>query len=121
MKVTLEVELKPCPFCGGEAILAQQEYSLGYHFLVCCSQCGFEQHVYTSQAEAVADWNKRVDDYLQLKPCPFCGRNVELISSHEGLGVRDIYVRCASCGEQRRLLYKTHEEAIDAWNRRVNP
>ena len=122
MKVALEVELKPCPFCGGEAVLTTEENCLGnWWFRVCCSQCLFEQHIYNSQLEAISDWNKRVEDYLQLKPCPFCGSRVDLISCHESKGVRDIYIRCPSCGEQRHLFYETDKEAIDAWNRRVNP
>jgi Lar family restriction alleviation protein len=58
------IELKPCPFCGGEAFLAEYDYALdnGYiatHFVECngCSVTTFE---YDSPEEAAEAWNRRV-------------------------------------------------------------
>lgn len=56
----------------------------------------------------------------ELKPCPFCGSKATLHERTDGF-----YVDCAS---QYRFctvlpstwIYKTEEDAIEAWNRRVD-
>ena len=52
-------KIKPCPFCGGKATLAEKEE--GYRVL-CetdgCVNCAFEV-TYTREQFAVAAWNKR--------------------------------------------------------------
>lgn len=59
-------ELKPCPFCGGNAKLV--EYWLKgvcntKHFFVQCKQCGVRKdnhhNGYKARAKAIDDWNKR--------------------------------------------------------------
>ena len=59
-------ELKPCPFCGGEAFLAEYVYELyncfvSMHFVECngCHTTTFE---YDSEEEATEAWNRRVED-----------------------------------------------------------
>ena len=54
-------ELKPCPFCGGEAIEVDDVLSakFGYPKAVRCTNCG-ATHMTAKQ------WNKR-DDPLTLK------------------------------------------------------
>lgn len=63
-------ELKPCPFCGGQAIIGQTKKTLKSQYSVHCmnSQCianrlgnPFVMH-YLSIAEAVTAWNRRADD-----------------------------------------------------------
>ena len=49
----------------------------------------------------------------ELKPCPFCGGEAEL------MGVTIFWVQCRSCHVE--TLAVDHEEAaVKAWNRRVN-
>ena len=53
----------------------------------------------------------------KLKPCPFCG-------SVECYVVRDYelskaWVKCICCGADTRIC-DSKEEAIEAWNRRVD-
>ena len=60
---TKEEKLKPCPFCGSEAILQKRIYGFGrVGFFVKCSngECGIVQD-FTSQTKeaAIADWNGR--------------------------------------------------------------
>ncbi|MBQ4469195.1 MAG: Lar family restriction alleviation protein [Synergistaceae bacterium] len=55
---------------------------------------------------------------VELKHCPFCGKNVDLISCYKSQGFIEMYVRCPSCGH---LFYEKHEYALKAWNRRVSP
>ena len=69
-------ELKPCPFCGGEAVLYHQSSKYTEHdgdFVYCFRGCGgrtklFEcyngtvkTHKETEQ-EAIAAWNRRAND-----------------------------------------------------------
>ena len=60
------MELKPCPFCGGEAVFVStsevpDETPRGFFRCenMCCEQC----HV-RSKDEAEAAWNRRVGDDL---------------------------------------------------------
>ena len=55
-------ELKPCPFCGGEA-----EYKMAggisadYGYVRCKKFC-CEQHWYSLEKEAIEAWNRRAED-----------------------------------------------------------
>ena len=57
----MQVELKSCPFCGGEAVLkiGLAERTDGE---VHCSACGSSTGNYPAEAEAIAAWNTRVGD-----------------------------------------------------------
>lgn len=50
-------QLKPCPFCGGEAYLQTH-----YKFCISCIDCRADIPVKESEADAVAHWNRRVLD-----------------------------------------------------------
>ena len=54
-------ELKPCPFCGGEAHYdVAIERNSGYAtYYVFCRYCGAETSMFSSIPEAVAAWNLR--------------------------------------------------------------
>ena len=56
-------ELKPCPFCGGDAIIHNfkpvHEKRLWY---ISCHDCGIEQTNYLSEQEAIEAWNRRASD-----------------------------------------------------------
>ena len=53
-------ELKPCPFCGGDAFL-RDDVSHGTAFFIGCAteECFGEIHWAYTEAEAVASWNTR--------------------------------------------------------------
>lgn len=59
-----EIELKPCPFCGGEAILKEHYNSYTDWWLVSCSECGVSQtgHANEFSYEAKEAWNRREND-----------------------------------------------------------
>lgn len=52
-------ELKPCPFCGGKAVLEK----MGWPHHVYCSKCGAKitsvRHDEDGEQEAIAKWNRR--------------------------------------------------------------
>ena len=59
-------ELKPCPFCGGEARTASKDYGDTHYWRVFCDtpSCAMcMTSVFHSEAEAIEAWNTRADDY----------------------------------------------------------
>ena len=78
---------------------------------------------------------KRGGQMSDLKPCPFCGNEVEVekipLWYGNGHGYKDCYefkIRCKKCGcrvdqPKNDSVYRSEEEAkknaIEAWNRRV--
>jgi Lar family restriction alleviation protein len=53
------VKLKPCPFCGGDADLLEQD-PRQLATLVACSDCGASIPASTSEDDAIRRWNTRV-------------------------------------------------------------
>lgn len=51
----------------------------------------------------------------KLKPCPFCGDEAATQSFY-----KNHCVYCSGCGASTLRYYPTKEDAIEAWNRRVN-
>ena len=55
-----------------------------------------------------------------LLPCPFCGCEA-YIQEHKFVGYTSTFgVVCLDCCAETRQFYRTKEEAIAAWNRRVD-
>lgn len=48
-------ELKPCPFCGGEAKIL-----VGTERLAICTKCGANTESFEHEVDAIAAWNRRV-------------------------------------------------------------
>ena len=62
-------ELKPCPFCGGEASLGEKNMGRGvYGAVVRCTNCGCESKAYSARLDWCANemateaWNRRAED-----------------------------------------------------------
>lgn len=53
----------------------------------------------------------------ELKPCPFCGTEVEISEGMYGFHTH-FQPRCTKCGCSLDI-YSTFEEAIESWNKRV--
>lgn len=58
--------LKPCPFCGGEAILSfsRDEYLNEQYVVICRNviKCGCLTQYRNSKEKAIEAWNRRVSD-----------------------------------------------------------
>ncbi len=61
-----DYELKPCPFCGGEAEMAQLE--IQGQFMnrkikrPVCTKCGATMFCWISTRRSVEAWNRRTDN-----------------------------------------------------------
>jgi Lar family restriction alleviation protein len=53
-------ELKPCPFCDGEAKVIEARSAGVNYYLVECTKCFGRTVSYLKQEEAIAAWNRRV-------------------------------------------------------------
>ena len=51
-------ELKPCPFCGGEANVEEAYMNI---FVVACSGCSVITAIYNNAEKAIEAWNRRVE------------------------------------------------------------
>lgn len=66
----MPIELKPCPFCGGEAEINPHSFwnekekdFTDKTFGVVCGECQTSgNQFYGTEAEAVEAWNRRADD-----------------------------------------------------------
>jgi Lar family restriction alleviation protein len=53
----------------------------------------------------------------ELKKCPFCGDERHAVYPHQGRFI----VCCRGCGVKLGFgLYKTEQEAVEAWNKRAD-
>ena len=89
-------ELKPCPFCGGEAeMLTAESMHGGYLFGIMCNDCRSRGDVYDTEAEAIAAWNSRAERTCELTfdgtdgnfGCSECLENIPPLSNY-----------CPNCG-----------------------
>lgn len=69
----MEAELKPCPFCGGDAEEVQHEGGCFWYAL--CNDCGAEGPP-SNQHRAGALWNRRVTAGVGADVCPHCKAEV---------------------------------------------
>lgn len=58
-----EMELKPCPFCGGKAEIVRTENWEKFRFYATCLDCGVETpRTARTVTEAAKKWNRRADN-----------------------------------------------------------
>ena len=57
-------KLKPCPFCGGEAVLEDLgQYEAPRRYFVRCSKCEIAQeNLWATKQTAIKRWNRMVND-----------------------------------------------------------
>mgnify|MGYP003292029536 CR=1 FL=1 len=55
-----EIELKPCPFCGGKAVFREMSWGMST-FYIKCTKCGMQTASnHEPKAKQAKDWNRRV-------------------------------------------------------------
>lgn len=88
------LELKPCPFCGGEAIKGVAcHVHEDYAFRVECRECKIVTPFYATEAEAIEAWNRRAERTAKVRSLE---KRSETVMGWEGI--------CTSCG-----AYTIHE------------
>lgn len=56
-------DLKPCPFCGGEAeVFRGTTYGFHYLYEPRCIKCECALGVYETEEQAIEAWNRRADN-----------------------------------------------------------
>ena len=69
MSELISRQLKPCPFCGGTAIVDMDEYCF-WDWHAWCFNCGCDIGHYATEEEAIEEWNKRAEPPAdQWIPC----------------------------------------------------
>lgn len=79
-------ELKPCPFCGGEAMVWPSLTGLTYH--VSCCKCYANNNYRSTEAKAIDAWNHRATTTTHA-----------IIVSDKSTDCATGYCRCELCGE----------------------
>ena len=87
-------ELKPCPFCGGEAQMGVNRESTVREYYIGCMNChirlykiGYKR--FWSETEAIAAWNSRAERTCQ----PFERMNGQIGS------IQLVVIECSECAE----------------------
>lgn len=65
-----DIKLKPCPFCGGKAIIEKSNVEYPNYFAR-CTTCRVQTMWYADKEKLVAAWNNRIEqktDDIQEKP-----------------------------------------------------
>lgn len=105
-------ELKPCPFCGGSEIYAEEyEHHPGaVRWRVFCAGCmaGVDTGTRQSMGQAVQDWNRRAERACLAKPYEVDGETgfYDCIECECG-EVNDVSARyCNGCGGLLEVVYE---------------
>ena len=121
-------ELKPCPFCGGKAILEESIFGLNAIHCESCDGMMTALHI----DDLIKAWNTRVDNVAKtdecykksckaesatLKPCPFCNGKAHVSRCADDCRYSAIY--CESCGLVAKWYHDYEDEAINHWNKRT--
>lgn len=53
------MEIKPCPFCGGEGRLEETIMGRPIEYFIGCRNCGIETRLFKTSEEALEFWNTR--------------------------------------------------------------
>ena len=69
----MNFELKPCPFCGGEAVVSGCD---GGDWIVICNVCDASIGDKGTEREAIEEWNLRIEPTFTLDELDAIRRNV---------------------------------------------
>lgn len=72
--------IKSCPFCGGDSITRRRnpDHIMRNKVFVTCTKCKNKTGYYDTEEQAIAAWNKRVDNNNDndINYCPHCGKKL---------------------------------------------
>jgi Lar family restriction alleviation protein len=91
-------ELKPCPFCGGDAGIEMAANDISYY--VFCSKCSSCTDYFDAQADAIAVWNTRHPDPIIVELLNKLDSEHFKASLGHGKGM--YYKTCPTCALIRR-------------------
>lgn len=104
-------KLKPCPFCGGEAVVECHDEDYGDDWIVSCinldGECEITPHTkfYETKQEAIEAWNRRsnqdavlINEIPSDFRCESCGGKISLVfGSYRMDGWEVEYYKCPDC------------------------
>lgn len=94
-------ELKPCPFCGGEAATKSTIYGYGERYEAYCTKCYIGLDLFESEEDAIKAWNKRATDWIPVE---------ERLPEESGF-----YFVTADFGEQVSTANCHFDKKIEKW------
>lgn len=97
-------ELKPCPFCGGEAQVVNRFGDIQHLFYVLCDDCAACGSLEKNEAEAADAWNTRHVETCTIERnecgCNFAYRLYTLSCGHTVWTTGDAPNYCPTCGKK---------------------
>lgn len=61
------MELKPCPFCGGDIRIVRLHGSYGEQWYARCDRCEVSSYYYKTEAQAIEAWSARPERTCRIK------------------------------------------------------
>lgn len=70
------MNLKPCPFCGGEIRIVRLHGSYGEPWYARCDRCEVSSYYYKTEAQAIEEWSVRPERTCRMVDayCSECGK-----------------------------------------------
>lgn len=85
-------ELKPCPFCGGEAQAELCGKGIFAHWVVICDKCGANIQDNNTEYEATEAWNKRTpENTCTIQELSALEQTLSMVNTYE-------WGECSDCG-----------------------
>lgn len=84
------MELKPCPFCGGEIRIVRLHGSYGEPWYARCDRCEVNSYYYKTEAQAIEEWS--------VRPERTCSPTGKWESISQTQAVRHVF--CSACGHE---------------------
>lgn len=109
-------DLKPCPFCGGEAILETVDGNGSEECYIYCPECDFESGVYSEPKFIIKSGTGGLT-MATKRVCDRCGAEINPFNSVTYAGMRRVkneindndYELCVSCAHKLRKWFNGEE------------
>ena len=96
-------ELKPCPFCGGDAVLYEDRYQYQESAWIRCTRCGIHTQTLIGKNEVIQQWNTRIQEVCRWTQEPVddywtSACDYAFTLTDEGLPAENDFLYCPKCG-----------------------